>query len=160
MTWLRLVSNNKGRWNDPLTKAPPQYENWRRGKYAETEDNCAFLLSGDIDKDGKWSSSTCTEQSPRLVFINKSHVDNWEENYQLDQQSVNIFKLLCPLQYRPNIQLIQKFSERFLNAFVSLSMWCSIMKWCGTSGCDVSILAPAKIAKQSTHFYLPLHSTL
>jgi hypothetical protein len=74
MTWLRLVSDKKGRWHDPLTKAPPQYENWRRGKYAETEDNCAFLLSGDIDKDGKWSSSTCTEQSPRFVFIDKPYI--------------------------------------------------------------------------------------
>ena len=69
MTWLRLVSDKKGRWNDPLTMTPPQYSNWKRGKYAETDDNCAFLLSGDKDKDGKWSSGTCTEQSPRLVFI-------------------------------------------------------------------------------------------
>ena len=49
--------------------APPEYDNWRRGKFVETEDNCAFMLSGDADKNGKWSSSTCTEQSPRLDFI-------------------------------------------------------------------------------------------
>ena len=67
--WLRVVSDKKGRWNDPITGSHPQYSNWRRGKTAETDDNCAFMLSGDSDKDGKWSSGTCTEQSPRYILV-------------------------------------------------------------------------------------------
>ena len=70
MTWLRLVPDKKGRWNDPDTNLPPQYINWRRGKYVDTEDNCAYLLSGTDEHDGKWTSGTCTEQSPRLVLNN------------------------------------------------------------------------------------------
>ena len=65
MTWLRLVPDQKGRWKDPITGVRPPFANWKRGKQVETEDNCAFMLSGDIDRDGKWSSGTCTEQSPR-----------------------------------------------------------------------------------------------
>ena len=65
MTWLRLVPNGKGRWKDPSTENRLPFSNWKRGKQVETEDNCAFMLSGDIDRDGKWSSGTCTEQSPR-----------------------------------------------------------------------------------------------
>ena len=63
--WLRMVPDKNGRWNDPLSGAHPHFSNWKRGKTAETDDNCAFMLSGDSDKDGKWSSATCTEQSPR-----------------------------------------------------------------------------------------------
>ncbi len=66
-SWLRLVPDGRGRWNDPITRKAPQFSNWRKGKQGETDDNCAFILAGDQDVNTKWSSTTCNEQSPRTL---------------------------------------------------------------------------------------------
>lgn len=65
--WLRLMPNQKGRWKDSKTDQAPPFDNWRQGKNSETDDNCAFMLSGDSSIDGKWSSTTCSAQSPRTL---------------------------------------------------------------------------------------------
>ena len=62
ITWLRLRSNENGGWIDPKTKNKPLYNNWKKGKHVESDDNCAFLV-----ENGKWSSTTCNEQSPRTL---------------------------------------------------------------------------------------------
>ena len=57
--------------------------------------------------------------------------------------SVNIFRLLRPLQCRPKIKLIRKFQRGLSFCF---DCPCGAAIW---SGCDDSAIAPAKNAKQN-----------
>ena len=64
--------------------------------------------------------------------------------------SVNIFRLLRPLQYRPNIKLIRNFQRGLSFCF---DCPCGAAIW---SGCDVSAIAPAKNAKQNKKFWVAI----
>lgn len=70
ITWLNLIPDGSGKWLDRKTQMPPVFTNWRDGgKSKQTEDNCAYMVAGKPGIDGKWSSTTCSDQSPRYYFI-------------------------------------------------------------------------------------------
>ena len=78
VSWLGLIPDLKGQWVNPSTGQPPDFTNWKVGKEIDSEDNCAFLL-----ENGKWSSTTCNQQSPRYNSVqerNSVHIHNSTKN--------------------------------------------------------------------------------
>lgn len=66
ISWLNLIPDGSGKWLDRSTYSQPTFTNWKDTKNEkQTEDNCAFMVAGKEEEDGKWSSTTCSELSPR-----------------------------------------------------------------------------------------------